>query len=106
VYRSTLADVSTAVPLGPAWQSESNFLDITAAVPVRAGSGCAPSRSVVTEYFYWVKARASGCESGFQSVGTLGFRVDAKALHLAGGVGGALALLCLATLLSRRRQGT
>ena len=103
VFRSTLADVNTAVPLGDAWQIGTEFLDITAAVPLNIGGGCG-ANSVVTDYYYWVKARSSGCESAFQSLGTLGFRSGGKSLRTAGARGGMLLWAAMATALALCRR--
>ena len=112
VFRGALADVNTAVPIGSAWQTETSFLDITAAVPIIVGEGgCAGAPdTVVTEYYYWVKARTAdvGCESAFQTLGTLGYRTLAKTLAAARALPPADTFLVLlvagALLYARKRQ--
>jgi hypothetical protein len=86
VYRNTVNNAATAVPLGDSWQSNTTYLDITANVPVViSGDGCnMPDMVNEVHYFYWVQARtADGCQGSLSAASAEGFRVQAKALAVA-----------------------
>ncbi|MBI2423369.1 MAG: hypothetical protein HYV27_11120 [Candidatus Hydrogenedentes bacterium] len=104
VFRSETNNSATAVPLGDQWQTETDFLDITALLPRVVGrDACNPEVSTPVSYFYWVKARsATGCESAFSATPATGSRGAAKALLGSAGAPGTLLIFAaLLALFSR-----
>ncbi|MBI2431922.1 MAG: hypothetical protein HYV26_03535 [Candidatus Hydrogenedentes bacterium] len=82
VFRNTVVDINTAVPLGEGWQTETSFTDLTALAPEISGPPACPPLQEVQEirYNYWVVVRgADGCISEFSSPPVVGFRGAATA---------------------------
>jgi hypothetical protein len=107
VYRGTSTNPEDATPLGEGWQTDLDFLDITASVPTSAAPafpGCPPPPAQLVRYNYWVKSRnLDGCESPFNIVPARGHRSPANTkVSLADAT--LLTLAATTLLLTRRRK--